>query len=197
MSAALALADVACVRGGRMLFAGVSLSLTAGSAGLVAGPNGTGKSSLLRLAAGLLPPFAGTVTRSGALALLGEASALDVERPLHDALAFWARLDGAPEPGTRVADALAAMALADIATVPVRLLSTGQRRRAAMARVIASGAPIWLLDEPASGLDLAAVERLEAVIAQHRAGGGIVLLATHQALALPDARVLDLASVAA
>lgn len=192
----LLLSNVACVRGGRLLFSGLSLRLAAGAAALVAGPNGTGKSSLLRLAAGLLPPFEGEVTRAGTVALLGEASALDGDRTLAAALAFWARLDGVADARGRVAAALAAMALESLGAVPVRLLSTGQRRRAAMARVIASGAAIWLLDEPASGLDTAAVARLEEALARHRAVGGIVLLATHQPLALPDATTIDLTAVA-
>ena len=83
--------------------------------------------------------------------------------------------------------ALDAVGLAHIAEVPVRLLSTGQRRRAALARVVASGAPVWLLDEPANGLDVASVAVLERLIAEHRAGGGTVLVATHTPIALPDA----------
>lgn len=197
MTPALALAEVACARGGRLLFAGLSAALGAGDAALVAGPNGTGKSSLLRLAAGLLRPLAGSVARTGDAALLGEASALDGDRTLGAAVTFWARLDAGPDPHGRAAAALAAMALDDLADVPARLLSTGQRRRAAMARVMASDAPVWLLDEPASGLDAAAVARLEAAIARHRAGGGIVLLATHQPIDLPGAATIDLARMAA
>ena len=99
-------------------------------------------------------------------------------------MGFWAALDGRR---AAVGPALAALDLEAFAQVPVRLLSTGLRRRAAMARVIASGAGLWLLDEPANGLDTAAVARLETVIAQHRAGGGAVLVATHLPLALPGA----------
>ena len=84
------------------------------------------------------------------------------------------------------------MGLADLARVPVRLLSTGQRRRAALARVVASGAPVWLLDEPANGLDAQSVRVLEGLIAAHRAGGGIALVATHLPIALPDAREIKL-----
>ncbi|MCH7863045.1 MAG: ATP-binding cassette domain-containing protein, partial [Proteobacteria bacterium] len=88
--------------------------------------------------------------------------------------------------------ALAAVGLADLAPVPVRMLSTGQRRRAALARVVASGAPVWLLDEPGNGLDIASVALLEGLIAGHRAAGGIALVATHLPLALPDAREVAL-----
>lgn len=194
MSASLALEDVACRRGGRLLFAGVSLSLAAGDAALVTGANGCGKSSLLRLAAGLLPPFAGSVAAGGRLALLGEASALDPERRLSEALLLWARLDALPAPGERVAQALAMVALDDLADIPVRMLSTGQRRRAALARVIATQAPIWLLDEPATGLDTRSIALLETAMALHRAGGGIVVVATHQPLDLAGAAMLDLAA---
>ena len=189
MSAGLAFRDVACVRGERLLFEKVNISLAPGGAALVTGPNGTGKSSLLRLAAGLLAPAAGTVEREGARALMAEHAALDPELSLTSALAFWAGIDG--QSGA-VPDALRAVGLADLAQVPVRLLSTGQRRRAALARVVASGAPVWLLDEPANGLDHASVATLEDLIATHRAAGGITLVATHQPLALPDAQEVAL-----
>ncbi|MEP9359301.1 heme ABC exporter ATP-binding protein CcmA [Sphingomonas sp. KR3-1] len=185
----LALRGVACLRGGRLLFEGLDLALAAGEAALVTGPNGVGKSSLIRIAAGLLAPAAGSVACDGARALMAEAPALDPELPLAAALRFWAQLDGR---GERVPDALAALDLAPLAQVPVRMLSTGQRRRAALARVVASGAAIWLLDEPANGLDAASVARLEVLIAGHRSGGGIALVATHQPIALPDARTVAL-----
>lgn len=182
--------DVACVRGGRLLAEGLTLALAAGGALAVTGPNGAGKSSLLRVAAGLLSPAAGRVERPARAALLAEAAALDGERPVEDALGFWAAIDGVP--AARVREALAAVGLSALAPVPVRLLSTGQRRRVAMARVVASGAPLWLLDEPANGLDRAAVAGLEGLIAEHRAGGGAVMVATHLPLALPGAATLAL-----
>jgi len=185
----LALEGVACLRGGRLLFEGLDLALAPGEAALVSGPNGVGKSSLIRIAAGLLAPAAGKVEVEGGIALMAEAPALDPELPLGGALGFWAGLDGRRD---AVPDALAAVGLADIARVPVRMLSTGQRRRAALARVVASGAPIWLLDEPANGLDVASVTLLEGLIAGHRAAGGIALVATHLPIALPDAREVAL-----
>ncbi|OYY70226.1 heme ABC exporter ATP-binding protein CcmA [Sphingomonas sp. 28-63-12] len=191
----LAFDQVACVRGGRSLFERISFALEGGDALIVSGPNGVGKSSLIRIAAGLLSPAAGTVTGSVARAYLAEAHALDPERVLADALLFWARIDGAGR--AEVAAALVDVGLAHIADVPVRLLSTGQRRRAALAPLIASGAPVWLLDEPASGLDIAAVARLGEIIAAHRARGGAVLIATHQPIAVPDAREIMLSGVAA
>lgn len=167
------------MRGGRMLFAGVSVALGAGGAALVSGPNGVGKSSLIRIAAGLLCPAAGAVTRDGAVALLGEAHALDPELPLARALGFWV--------GGRTEAAMAAVGLAHLAAVPVRVLSTGQRRRAGLARVVGADAPIWLLDEPANGLDADGVTQIETLIAAHRAAGGIAIVATHQPVALPGA----------
>jgi heme exporter protein A len=178
----LALEDVSCVRGGRLLFEGLSLVLAAGEAALVTGPNGVGKSSLIRLAAGLLRPAAGTVERAGA-ALADEQLALDERSRLGAALAFWTKRSGA---------GLAAMGLAPLGDVPVRMLSAGQRHRAALARVVASGAPLWLLDEPANGLDADGLDRLEAAMAAHRAGGGAILAASHQPLALPGARTVAL-----
>jgi heme exporter protein A len=139
---------VTCIRGGRALFEGLSFTLEQGGAALVTGPNGVGKSSLIRLAAGLLAPAAGRITGDAPRALLTEQSSLDEELPLARALAFWGRLDGTTG---NVPGALDALSLSDLADIPVRLLSTGQRRRAAIARIIASGAPLWLLDEPANG----------------------------------------------
>lgn len=182
--------NVACTRGGRQLFEGVSFALDGGDALLVSGPNGVGKSSLIRIAAGLLAPSAGRVEGNAALAYLGETHALDPERRLIDALGFWMRIDGGS--GSDLTAGLAEAGLAHIAEVPVRFLSTGQRRRAALVPLIAGPAPIWLLDEPASGLDVAAVELLGAIIARHRARGGAVLVATHQPIAIPDARTLIL-----
>ena len=182
--------EVTAARGGRVLFEGLSLALEPGGAALVTGPNGAGKSTLIRICAGLLAPTEGRVERGARTALLTEAAALDGERTVRAALGFWAKLDGA---GAAAVDrALEDLALDRLAEVPVRLLSTGQRRRAAFARVVASGAPLWLLDEPASGLDAAAVGRLEAAVARHRDGGGAMVVATHQGLDLRDGQIVSL-----
>jgi len=170
----LSVEGAALVRGGRLLFEGLDLSLAPGEAAHVTGPNGSGKSSLMRMVAGLLRPSAGRIERA-AVALADDGLALDRELPLGPALRFWG--------GPRLDEALAAFDLTRLAEVPVRLLSTGQAQRARLARVMASGAPLWLLDEAHSGLDRDGVARLDAAIAGHRAGGGAVLAASHFALA--------------
>lgn len=156
-------------RGGRLLFEGLDLALGRGDALQVTGPNGSGKSSLIRLSAGLLRPQRGRVERA-AVALADDSLALDSELPLGQALRFW---------GGAVEEAMAALGLSALADVPVRLLSAGQSKRAALARVSASGAPLWLLDEPSNGLDPAGVERFGALIRRHRDSGGAVVAASH------------------
>lgn len=168
-----------------MLFERLSFALKPGDAAIVSGPNGIGKSSLLRLAAGLLDPAEGTIHREGRLAIADDRLALDHNLSLETALRFWADLDGGS-----VRDALAVLAIDHLGPVPVRILSTGQRKRATLARVIASRATIWLLDEPGNGLDASALEILAAIVSDHRARGGIVLAASHQPLGIEAA--LDL-----
>ncbi|MES2136372.1 MAG: heme ABC exporter ATP-binding protein CcmA [Pseudomonadota bacterium] len=172
MSALLRFDDVTLRRGGRLLFEAVDLSLNAGEAVQVAGPNGSGKSSLIRLAAGLLRAQAGRVQRS-ALALADDNPALDRELPLGRALGFW---------GGRVKAAMDALGLGQLAEVPVRLLSSGQLKRASLARVAASNAPLWLLDEPLNALDADGAERLARLVDTHLKSGGAVLAASHQPL---------------
>lgn len=161
--------DVALRRGGRLLFEGLDLELGPGEALQVAGPNGSGKSSLIRLAAGLLRAERGRIERSQ-VALADEHPALDRELPLKRALRFW---EGA------VDESMAALGLAHLAEVPVRLLSSGQAKRATLARVAASGAPLWLLDEPLNALDADGAERLSQLVENHRAAGGAVVAASH------------------
>lgn len=182
--------NAACRRGGRLLFTALNLSLTAGQSALVSGPNGIGKSSLLRMICGLLPTYAGSINVRGQMALADERLAFDMDQPLGQALRFWAGID---EHVSRIAPALSAMALTPLSDVPVRMLSTGQRKRAVLARVIASGAPIWLLDEPANGLDIASLALLDRAIQQHLQQGGIIVAASHQPLPLVGATSLTLA----
>ena len=182
MNALLRFQDVALVRGGRLLFEGLDLELGPGEALQVIGPNGSGKSSLIRLAAGLLRPETGTVEGSP-LALADDTPALDRELPLRRALRFWSA-----EPDQAMAD----LNIAHLAQVPVRLLSSGQVKRATLARVAASNAPLWLLDEPLNALDASGAALLSTLIDDHRNKGGAVLAASHQALA-GDWRTLELA----
>jgi heme exporter protein A len=185
----LSVKDLACQRGDRLLFRGLSFELSGGEALQIAGPNGTGKSSLLRIVAGLLRPFAGTVERGGGIGLVNERLALDEHLPLGKALDFWGRIDSP-------AAATPNLGLDDLLDVPVQFLSTGQRKRAALTRLVRQAAPIWLLDEPLNGLDIDAARACEALVAEHCARGGIALIASHQPFALPSMRTLHLADFA-
>lgn len=189
MQARLAAIDLACRRGDRLLFRGLSLALKPGEALHVTGANGIGKSSLIRILGGLLRPFSGSVERSGAVGLIDERHALDGAVPLGTALQFYHDLDHADQ----VLDKVGLTALHD---VPVRYLSTGQKKRAALARLLGQKAPIWLLDEPLNGLDSGGVELVEGLIAGHLAGGGLAVIASHQPLA-SNASTLPLAEFAA
>ncbi len=197
--------EVACRRGARLVFAGVSFRLAAGGALVLTGANGSGKSSLLRLVAGLLAPAAGRLSwgapvegdlarHHARLHYLGHQDAVKPVMTARETLVFWAALGGAQAPAAApgVERALAAFALDGVADWPCRWLSAGQRRRLALARLLVRPAPLWLLDEPASALDQQSQDRLEQIIAAHRAAGGRVLVATHAAIALDGAAQLAL-----
>ena len=185
---------LACERGGRRVFDALSFRVAPGGALLVQGPNGAGKSSLLRILAGLLPAAGGQLNNPFRLAYLGHDNALKSGERLRDELVFWARLDGRPE--ARVDRALDHFNLLPIGQLPVRVLSSGQRRRAALARVWLADAALWLLDEPSVGLDAASTARLAELMRTHRAAGGIVVATSHVPLGLDDAGVLDLGTAA-
>jgi heme exporter protein A len=191
--------ELACWRGERAIFAGLSFTLPPGGALLLTGANGAGKSSLLRLLAGLIPPAEGRLLWRGEDALadrvaharrlryLSHGDALKPSLTAAENLAFYARLWGG-----EIGPALAALGLSELADLPARVLSSGQKRRLALARLALGPAPLWLLDEPTVGLDAASVERLGGLLAAHRAAGGAVLAATHLPLPLPGAAELRL-----
>ncbi len=170
--------DVAVVRGNRLVIQRLTMSARAGDIVWIRGANGCGKSTLLRLIAGLLPSISGSLQSAGGMALSDENLGLDANASLETALGFWSKMDGA-SPDT-LHKAMTAMDLQNLADVPVRYLSSGQRQRASIARVMASGAEIWLLDEPYNGLDSANCARLDTVLLGHAANGGIALVAAHQ-----------------
>jgi heme exporter protein A len=185
-----------CERGGRTLFRDLAFALPPGSALRIAGPNGSGKTTLLRIVCGLAAPNAGEVRWNGAriaelgeeyhrtLLYIGHAPALKDELTPRENLDIALRLAGS-EPGSdELRSALSALAVPDL---PARKLSQGQRRRAALARVLVSPATLWLLDEPFAALDAAATSYLEALMPRHLAAGGSVVYTTHQPSAL-DAR---------
>lgn len=192
-------AGLAAFRGERLVFRDLDFSVAAGGALLLTGPNGSGKSTLLRLLAGLLRPAAGTLTWDGddaladpsaharRVAYVGHQDAVKPGLTVAENLHFAARLTGA-----RVADALAAVGLEELAELPARMLSAGQKRRLALARLALSHAALWLLDEPTLGLDAASVERFGGMLADHRAHGGLLVAATHLPLPISDAVELQL-----
>ena len=194
---ALAVEGLALARGGRTLFAGLDLRLEAGEAAVLSGANGAGKTSLLRAVAGLLRPAAGTVgfeaadggaldpdeARAGALHLMGHHDGLKLGRRAGEELAFWARWTGGC--AESLDRAVEAFALAPLLELEVRRLSAGQRRRLALARLLAAPRPLWLLDEPLAPLDALARLRFGEVMAAHLADGGMVLAAAHDPLPVP------------
>jgi heme exporter protein A len=191
---------LAAFRGERLVLRDVDFLVPAGGALLLAGPNGSGKSTLLRLLAGLLCMAAGRVLwdgrdaladlaeHAGRVAYLGHQDAIKPGLSAAENLAFFARVGGGD-----VMAALAGLGLADLADLPARMLSAGQKRRLALARLALSPATLWLLDEPTLGLDAGSVEMLGEMLASHRGRGGIVVAATHLPLPLPDAAELRLA----
>lgn len=185
----LIVTDLACRRGRRLLFEHLAFRLDPGEALHLEGPNGSGKSSLLRLLAGLLTPAAGGISGGGTRGFLGHDTALKPRMTLGAELAHWARLD---EGLARLPAAMTAMNVAALADLPAAHLSSGQRRRAGLARVIASGADLWLLDEPNAGLDTASAALLASAMAAHRAAGGMIVAAVHGDIGLAAPRRIDL-----
>lgn len=205
--------DLACIRSERIVFAGLGFALAPGEALILTGPNGSGKSSLLRLMAGIAPPAAGLLRWNGApvaddregfsagTLYLGHRDAVKPALSVRENLAFHmaVRAGGAaPEngPGAGLDGALDRLGLSALADMPARLLSAGQTRRLALARVLATPATLWLLDEPTIALDAPSVAAVVDAIAGHRAAGGMVVASTNIALPIGEAGTLDVSDFA-
>ncbi len=173
-------------RGGVPVLEGISFELKAGEVLVLRGPNGVGKTSLLRVLAGLAEPVEGRVESEGA-AYAAHADGLKATLTVRENLAFWAELHGA-----EVGDALERMNLSALAERQAGSLSAGQKRRLGLARLLVTGRALWLLDEPTVSLDAASVDIFAGVVRGHVAAGGAAVIATHIGLGLEEARVLEL-----
>ncbi len=193
--------ELAAERGGEPVFEGIGFVLDEGQALVVTGPNGSGKSTLLRVVAGLLPPFAGSVrlegggedwpTVGGACHYLGHQNAMKTALSVEENLRFWQDFLGHPH--LTIDEALETVGLPDIGHLPFGYLSTGQKRRVAIARLLASYRPVWLVDEPTAGLDRASEKGFAELMRTHLEDGGIIVAATHLPLDLPGSQSLEMA----
>lgn len=184
----LTVTDLAIARGGMPVLAGVSFTLSAGQALILRGPNGVGKTTLLRTIAGLQPALAGQVTGTeDQIAYAAHSDGLKAMLSVRENLRFWAEVFGQSD----IAPALRAFDLNDLAERLAGTLSAGQKRRLGLARLLVTGRPIWVLDEPTVSLDVASVEMFGAAVRDHFGNGGMALIATHIDLGLVDAQVFD------
>jgi heme exporter protein A len=194
--------DLACRRGGRDVFAGVSFSVGSGESLTIRGRNGAGKSSLLRMVVGLVRVAGGSLALEGGdpeltvgeqAHYLGHLDALKPSLSVGENLRFWSAFLGATT--ADITEPLIAVGLDSLSDLPAAYLSAGQRRRLSIARLLAVKRPLWLLDEPTSTLDAAAQMRLTEIMQAHLAGGGIILAATHAPLELDGTRELRLGAL--
>ena len=197
--------ELICYRGGRTVFRDLEFTAQAGAALILVGPNGSGKSSLLRLMAGLLQPTAGTLywdnenisdepeQHNQRIQYVGHQTAIKPILSVSENLGFWTTMHGG---GGDIREALDTFDIGHLYDVPGQFLSAGQKQRVNLARILASSAQLWLLDEPTTALDVKAIAKLEQAIEQHRAKGNIVILSTHSKLNLKDTQTLDLGQFA-
>jgi heme exporter protein A len=188
---------LACERGGLRLFAGLDLRVAPGGLLRARGANGSGKTTLLRTLAGLTRPAAGSVNWRGRpigedyrreMLFLGHAAAVKDELTVLENLEFSSRISGLQVSDSRIKSALEQLGIARLASLPARYLSQGQRRRAALARLaLSAGVPLWLLDEPFAALDVEGIEQVSALCAAHLAAGGMLVLTSHQDVAIASA----------
>ncbi|WP_432817051.1 heme ABC exporter ATP-binding protein CcmA [Sulfitobacter sp. JB4-11] len=185
----LEIKDLTLARGGVPVLAGVSLSVKPGRALILRGPNGSGKTTLLRTIAGLQPPLLGTIDGAeDRVAYAGHADGLKAMLSVTENLTFWAAVFGKSD----INAALEAYDLHDLKDRLAGTLSAGQKRRLGLARLLVTGRPVWVLDEPTVSLDAAAVAMFASAVRGHLKGGGSALIATHIDLGLDEAEVLDI-----
>ena len=185
----LKVADLTCARSGIPILENVSFSVTSGQSLILRGPNGSGKSTLLRTLAGLLPAESGTISAPPeSIAYSGHADGLKSTLQAAENLEFWAKIYGTSD----VAYAIQAFGLTSSQLKPAKNLSAGQKRRLGLARMLVTGRPIWVMDEPSVSLDAEAVEMFGVIVKSHLESGGIAVIATHVDLGFDGADVLDL-----
>lgn len=182
--------NLACIRGNQLIYQHISQHIAGGEILWIKGRNGSGKSTLIRQLSNLLPTISGSLEITGEIALSDEKLTLDPNLPLEKALRFWIDLDHSSL--TKIDDAMQAFDLVLLSNIPVRYLSTGQRKRANLARVFASEANIYLLDEPYNGLDHQNVSALNRVMQNHVKQGGLIVIASHIEPQISIDHILDL-----